>query len=330
MITSDDIRALREQYPEIKAIEPQLIGHDRINYLSKELTVQVEGATEAGKNIRGLVLAEGRYINAGDVEDKARVCVLGSTAARKLFGEDSPIGKNIAMCRSYFRVDGVTRSKGDLIKFDYDNKIIIPVTTYQQRAGFSFLNAVLIQAKDGKGARVLKNQVHNTILTKLIRGRDSDDISVWCQDELLDEQNRVLSILKTLVIAVSGISLLVSGTGIMNIMLVSVVERTKEIGIRKAVGARKHDIIIQFLIESILICGIGGVIGIILGIVIANQTTRSSATALSGIIGEWSPIFLPQFFLLAFGCALAVGLVAGILPAYKAANLDPVDALRHE
>jgi len=328
MLTLSDIDSLKAKLSGIIAIEPQLIDWDFAHYRNQELDTEIEGSTEAGKAIRHLKMSGGRYISREDIESKAKVCVLGSTVAEKLFGDQNPLGKSILMYQSPFRVVGTTRPKGSLRGFDYDRKIIVPITTAQQRSGTSAVNAILIQARDAPAALALKNRLPEAVL-EILRGRKADELHIFCQDELQEKRRKILATLKAVVMSIAGISLVVSGIGIMNIMLVSVVERTREIGIRKAVGAKERDIVYQFLLDSVLICITGGILGIPLGIFFAWQASRGAALVFSET-GHWSPVFSPLFFILALGCALVVGILAGLFPAYKASKLDPADALRHE
>ena len=328
MLTLPDIEVLKENLPGIKVIEPQLLGWGFAYHHNREVNTEIEGSTEAGKGIRHLTLAQGRYISPDDLKSKAKVCVLGATVSRKFFGDQNPLGKNILMYQSLFRVVGITRPKGDLRGFDYDRKIIIPITTAQQRSGTSVVNAILIQARDSAAALALKESLPKAVLD-LLQGRKLDELQVFCQDELQEKKRRILATLKAVVMAIAGISLVVSGIGIMNIMLVSVVERTREIGIRKAVGARDRDIVFQFLLESVLICLLGGVLGIPLGIFLARQAAKGAVLAFSET-GHWAPVFSPLYCIIALGCELAIGILAGLFPAYQASKLDPADALRHE
>ena len=192
MLTLPDIEVLKENLTGIKVIEPQLLDWGFAYHHNQEVKTEIEGSTEAGKGIRHLTMAQGRYISPDDLKSKAKVCVLGATVSRRFFGDQNPLGKNILMYQSPFRVVGIMRPKGDLRGFDYDRKIIIPITTAQQRSGAGVVNAILIQTQNSAAALALKERLPEAVL-EILRGRKPEEMHVFCQDELQEKRRRLLA-----------------------------------------------------------------------------------------------------------------------------------------
>ena len=294
--------------------------------------VNVNGATPSYQLVRNWTVGRGRYINQTDLDTTARVAVIGTATAKTLFGTIDPIGQSIKINRVPFRIVGVMTEKGGAGMFggSQDDVIFIPLTTAQQRVfgsvaqtaqGAPRVSTVFISAVSEKDMDIAMAQI-----TQVLRQRhkiiyQQDDFTVLSQKEILGVLSQITDILTLFLAAIAAISLLVGGIGIMNIMLVSVTERTREIGIRKAIGARRQDILLQFLIEAVTLSVFGGVVGILFGAGVGQLVN------LSGVI---KTVIAPSSVALAVGFSVAVGLFFGLYPAARAAGLRPIDALRYE
>ena len=274
--------------------------------------------------IRQWDLADGAMFTEADVRAAAKVCVLGKTTADKLFPEDDPVGKIIRIKNVPVKVLGVLKSKGvSMFGSDQDDTVLVPYTTAMKRfAGVTTLRSINVQAATaGQMAEVQSG------ITDLLRQRHriqpgaDDDFMLRNQQELSEAMTATTEVMTALLAAIASVSLLVGGIGIMNIMLVSVTERTREIGIRMAVGARGRDILLQFLIEAVALSSTGGMLGILFGVGGARLIT---------MIKEWPTLVSPQSIIIAFAFSAAVGVFFGFYPARKASQLDPIDALRYE
>jgi len=268
-------------------------------------------------------LYQGRYFSSQEVRSIRRVAILGSTVVKNLFGDITPIGKEIKINGSNYLIIGSTIAKGALSWFDPDDQIFIPVTTAQKRLfGVNNIQSIDIQAEKIEDLEIIKERVESLLRIRHgIRKTEESDFHVQNSSQWLNSWGDAAKTFTYLLGGIAGISLLVGGIGIMNIMLVSITERTKEIGIRIAIGAKKSEIMQQFLIESVLISFIGGGIGIMIGIVISRTVSK---------IGGWDTIVSNQSIMIAFGFSVGVGIFFGYYPARKAANLNPIDALRYE
>jgi len=286
------------------------------------------GGDAEGAAIRNLRAREGRYLDQGDLDSAAAVCVLGAAAAKKFFGGRPALGSDVSAFGTRWKVVGVLEPKGSLMRFDYDELIIVPLTTMHRRVGLRVINAVLIRARDTAAALAIKAQLLDEVLARL-NHRKREDFQVFSQDELMKQKEETLRTFRVLTVAIAAFSLLVSGIGIMNIMLVAVRERVREIGVWKAVGAGDGDVLIYFLGESTLTCLIGGVLGVFLGIFLGRQASGFIASTVAET-ATWTPVFKWQFVLLAVGTAAFVGLASGIFPAILAARLEPAEALRRD
>ena len=304
---------------------------------SNNVGVQVVGTEMMYSLIRGLDMEEGRFIDESDVEKKSLNIVLGHTISEQLFPEESPIGKNVRISIAggrilfNFRVVGVIAEKGASVGVEEDNAVFIPVSTLQARISFiknptgeTNVNNIIIQTIDGVDEQEVKDKISQILLER--HRVNSPDFIIESQKDLIGAAAGIANGLSLLLGGIAGISLAVGGIGVMNIMLVSVTERTREIGIRRAVGATKSDIIKQFVSEALTLSAMGGIIGIIIGISISllvdGKFTFEDFT-LQTVIQPWS-------ILIAFGVSFAIGLLSGSYPAYRASRLDPILALRNE
>jgi len=333
-LTNGDWMAIRDplQVPHLVAVVPEAGGRGNVNYGKTTLALSITGSNEEYPDVRNYYPVDGRFLSEEDVLGEARVAVLGSNVAEKLFPPDVyPVGQSIRINNIPFRVIGIMEKKGGSSFGSFDNMVFVPFTTAQQRL-FPHLRSPrgeptlsLILAKVDSEDNI--NQAAASI-EDLLRARhnitylDEDDFSVINQADILDIFGSITSVLTTFLGGIAAISLLVGGIGIMNIMLVSVTERTREIGLRKAVGAKRRDILLQFLVEAMVLSLIGGLIGMILGFVGA-QALASFSKDLQAVI-SWSSIILATSF------SALVGLFFGIYPALRAAQLHPIDALRYE
>ena len=322
-----DTEAILKECPAVSDVAPVLNGVAQIVYGHQNWSTGVVGTTPGMLNVRDWPLAAGRPFTQQDVKSATKVCLLGQTVVENLFGDMDPIGHIIRIKKIPFTVVGVLSSKGQSPQGqDQDDTIYVPVTTAQKKLfGTTFPGMVRIIMVKGKSAETLSAAEKQ--ITELLRQRhrigskQDNDFTVRNLTQVMQTAEQSTKVMALLLGAIASVSLLVGGIGIMNIMLVSVTERTREIGIRMAIGAKTWDIRLQFIIEALTLSLIGGVAGIILGI---------SGSELLSILAGWSTIISPLSILLAFGFSGLVGIFFGFYPAYKASLLDPIDALRYE
>ncbi|MDW8351828.1 MAG: ABC transporter permease [Anaerolineae bacterium] len=330
-LTMGDYRAVVAGTPNIEAHAADFTSIGNFAYGPRTSQVQVSGVTPSFSQVRNWRVANGRFVEEADVGGRARVVVLGQTVVEDLFPDEDPIGKQVKINNVPFRVIGTMESKGASFLGDQDAIAFIPLSTAQERlfqrqaqarTGERIVSTIYLQATSDD-ARPQIQAIARDILRERHRlgPDDPDDFSIISQTELLNTFGAVTSVLTLFLGAIAAISLLVGGIGIMNIMLVSVTERTREIGLRKAIGATPSAILGQFLIEAVVLSLIGGLIGILLGVGIALGVTR---------FVEFDAIVRPDAVLLAVGFSVAVGLFFGIYPARRASRLNPIEALRFE
>lgn len=314
----------------VDAIAPIYRASYLVKYGNESFNVSVTGVTDDYQTTNSYELTEGRFISEGDNKSQSLVAVLGSQTAEDLFGSLSPVGKTISVNGVKFDVIGVLESKGSGGFNSSDDAIFIPLETgYLKLFGSTatyndkkIVNSISISVSTTEAMDTVAAQIEFLIRrSHKLASTDELDFNVQSQEDLLSTLNSVTQTLTVFLGAVAGISLLVGGIGIMNIMLVSVTERTKEIGLRKAVGATKNQILTQFLIETITLSLVGGIIGILLGVAIASLVSLS---------GALTSVITADSIMLAFTFALAIGVFFGLYPASRAANLHPMVALRYE
>lgn len=332
-LTLGDAEALRDQFaaPSVEAVAPALQGNGIVSFGGEQTSTQLFGVTPDYFQVRNLNLAEGDYITEEHMLGRASVVLLGSDVADALFGRTSGLtGETVRIEGQPFRVIGILETKGGGAFGSEDDQVIIPFTTAQarliRRSTNDRVDIIFVQALDGDVVTRASDEIAQILRTRHRTPIGADDFTVFTQQDLLTTFESITGILTIFLGGIAGISLLVGGIGIMNIMLVSVTERTREIGLRKALGARKRDILTQFLTESSLLSLIGGIIGIGLGWFISFMVGRiaeASGTAFTPIVGV-DAILLATIF------SAAVGLFFGIYPANRAASLEPVEALRYE
>jgi len=318
----DEVKAIAERCPAVSAVSPlELLRVDLIKYGDqKAQDAQILGTTNAYETVHDIYVEKGRFMSATDVNRAARVAVIGSGVAEALFPLIDPLDKYLNVDGIRFRVIGVMEKKGKFLGFDRDNLILVPMGTVQR----TFLNFYIADAKPVSAGKLetAVEQIRETLRRqRKLKFLNKDTFTIFTQDTLTDLYARITGGIYMVMIAISSIGLIVGGVGVMNIMLVSVTERTREIGVRKALGAKKLDVLLQFLTEAVILTGSGGILGILIGAVVA------------WIVNSFSPfpaLVQPVWVLIALLTSMAVGLVFGLWPAYKAARLDPIEALRYE
>ena len=332
-LTTEDANALRDQFaaPSIAAVAPALQGEATVSFGGEQTAPQLFGVTPDYFQVRNLNLAEGERITEEHMLGRSSVVLLGSEVAVNLFGHaDGITGETVRIEGQPFRVIGVLESKGGGAFGSEDNQVLVPFTTAQtrliRRTTSNRVDIIFVQAVSGDVVAQATEEISQILRTRHRTPVGEDDFTIFSQQDLLTTFQSITGILTVFLGGIAGISLLVGGIGIMNIMLVSVTERTREIGLRKALGARRRDILIQFLTESSLLSLIGGIIGILFGWLISvgvGQLAAASGTAFTPLVGL-DAVSLATIF------SAAVGLFFGIYPANRAASLEPVEALRYE
>lgn len=316
-LTLDDVDLLGRVVGDRDRVAVSIASGETVRLGSRQAFATVNGVNENVPNVFDRVVARGDYLSATDVDTRRRVAVLGSSIARKIFRDVDPLGRQISIAGVRFRVIGVFEKVGSTFGVDRDSEVHIPVTAAQRLFGVDRIDGLAVKAPTADDVEPLRKRLVAALRDKY----SGEEFSAVTQTQILGAVGRILGLLTLVLAAIAAISLLVGGVGVSNIMLVSVRERTREIGLRKALGARQRDILLQFLIEAVLLCVVGGVIGIALGVGAALLV--SAVSPLPVLISWWSPA-------LAFAVSAAVGIFFGVAPARRAGRLDPVVALRTE
>jgi putative ABC transport system permease protein len=318
-LTYRDATYLRRQARNLAGVVPVAFGSAEVKYTNRTRDVSVIGVNEEFQEVRGIRADVGSFFSREDVEARRRVCLLGRVVARELFGSANPLGKFVKVSDRKYRVIGLMEAKGRSLGFDLDDLVYLPVRSAQDlfhREGlFEILVRVASQAEIDEATEEIRR-----ILTD--RHNDKEDFTITSQATMLQTLEGIMNILTYALGGIAGISLFVGGIGIMNILLVSVRERTREIGVRKAVGARRSDILKQFLVEGAVLSSSGGLVGILVGVG-GSVLVRTFVESLPTEVPIWSII-------LAWTFSLLVGLFFGVYPARKASLFDPIEALRYE
>ncbi|MEI7647314.1 MAG: ABC transporter permease [Actinomycetes bacterium] len=312
-----DVELLGRAVGDANAVATTVQSGELVRVGDKEVFTTINGTNETVVNVFDRPIARGRYISAADVDTRRRVAVLGSSSARKLFGDVDPIGRQVTIAGVRFRIIGTFVDVGSTFGVDRNAEIHVPVTSAQRLFGVERIDALAVKAPTIDSIPAIQKRILDALAEKY----PGDKFSAVTQTQILGTIGQILGLLTLVLAAIAAISLLVGGVGVSNIMLVSVRERTREIGLRKALGARQRDILVQFLIEAVLLTSIGGLIGIALGV--SASLAASALSPLPAQISWWSP-------LLAFGVSAGVGIFFGVAPARRAGRLDPVVALRTE
>ncbi len=302
----------------VKSVTPVYNTSATVKYDLETTDVSITGGNENYMSINNYEVKAGRALTPVDVDFRNKVAIIGSTTSEDLFGKDNPINKEISLDGEKYTVVGILKDKESSIAGDSNDIVIVPVTSLMRQYSTNQINSITVQAKSAEESIAAKENIESFLLDYF---EDEDSYRVFSQDEMLETLSDVTGMLTAMLGGIAGISLLVGGIGIMNIMLVTVTERTREIGVRKAIGAGRANIMIQFLIESSVMSGVGGIIGAVLGM--------TASYIISDIMGISYVINIPVI-LGAFLFSLFVGVFFGLYPANKASKLKPVDALRYE
>ena len=308
----------------VKAASPMTNGSYVVIYQNKNWTTSVAGVNANFQDVNNWTMTSGRFFSDKNVQNRERVAVVGQTVVKNLFADEDPVGKEIRVKNIPFRVIGVLKSKGNgTMGNDQDDTVLIPYTTSMERVeGIDYLRRVYVVAKDDEGIDRLQADIENLLRVRHnIKDTNLDDFNIQNMKSIMDTVAQTTGTFTLFLGAVAAISLVVGGIGIMNIMLVSVTERTREIGVRKALGATYSVIVTQFLIEAVVISLMGGFIGIAFGI---------GASKVIGMVSGMSTIVSVPTIIMSFAFSMAIGLIFGIYPARKAAKLNPIDALHYE
>ncbi|MFT4175811.1 MAG: ABC transporter permease [Luteolibacter sp.] len=322
-----DMNLIQEQVPGVQAVAPVIETNVPTAYLEESRTGKVTGSHPEYFTIGNWKLADGRFFDDKEVTEGSTVCVIGQTVKRELFQGRNPIGQRIRVKNTSMVVIGLLAAKGQAgFGNDQDDNIIIPITTLQRRLTGKLnkqsISQIMISGKDGYDSTTISDNVSSLMRERRgIRGTEQDNFMIVDTREIADAVSSSTKVMTSLLGAVAGVSLLVGGIGIMNIMLVSVTERTREIGIRLAIGARAYEVLLQFLIEAVTLSCVGGVAGVLLAYALCVNLAK--------VVG--APfLFDPQINITAVIFSAAIGILFGFMPARRAAKLDPIDALRHE
>ena len=323
-ITLEDASAIQREVPDVAAVSPEVSVTAQAIANGRNWSTTVVGESQDYLRIRDWKLAAGSMFNESDIRSAAKIAVIGSKTANELFGPLNPVGQSVRIKNIPFTIVGLLESKGaGMGGANQDDRLLIPYTTAMKRiTGDRYLRSVNVEIRSSERMDIAQQQI-----TSLLRQRhrltsdQSDDFNIFNQKEIADTVNSISKIITLLLGSIAGISLVVGGIGIMNIMLVSVTERTREIGIRIAVGAQPGDIRLQFLIEAVTLSLLGGLIGVLCGVGVSH---------LVGMFADFKAVVSSGSIILAFGVSSVIGIFFGFYPAHKAAALDPIVALRYE
>jgi len=319
----EDAAVILKDCPTVIAVAPQVQRSAQVKYGNQNTNTSIVCTTPEFLQIRGFKVESGKFFTDQDVRGRRKVCVVGKSTAETLFGTSRPIGKSLRIGGINFKIIGLLALKGTAIFGNPDDQIVIPVTTgMKQVFGVDYLSNIYAQTAKAEQATKAATEIEDALRkAHKIPQSEDPDFSVRTQQEFMELQDQSSQTLTFLLTGIAAVALLVGGIGIMNIMLVSVTERTREIGIRKAVGARNINILFQFLIEAMTLSLVGGLTGIAGGFAASNLITS--------LLG-WPTVISPFWVIVAFSSSAVIGIFFGIYPAYKAAQLDPIEALRYQ
>lgn len=313
--TFDHVNDLQREGKTIKTVMAYIENNGTMRYKGKSHITQVAGVGPEYEEVRDQKVEFGSFFTPSQYNSAKKVAVLGKTVAEELFGQEDPLGKKITLSDQRYAVLGVLEEKGTFGGVDMDDQVFIPATTAMRQFDMEYIQSLWIQSLDAESVPKTKTEIEKILLKTL----DDDEFSVLDTKSILGVISNILGVLTLALSGIAAISLVVGGIGIMNIMLVSVTERTREVGLRKAVGATPQNILVQFLIEAVVLSFFGGTIGILLGVGGSLLIGRFFTTT----VAPWAVV-------LAFGVSALVGIIFGVAPAAKAAKLNPIDALRYE
>ncbi|MFO0653145.1 MAG: ABC transporter permease [Polyangiales bacterium] len=318
-LTMDDVRALERQATLIRGVSPVVTAGGTVRFRTRQRDTMVLGVGPQFSDLRNMHVDLGDFIREEDLQARRRVVILGRRVVRELFGDESALGQPVRIAGGRYRVVGIMEEKGRSLGFDLDDLVFIPATTAMDQFGVTHLSQLLTAARSKDDTASASAEIEDV----LARRRNGERVfTIQSQEDLLKTFGALTAAMTMALLAIASVSLVVGGIGIMNIMLVSVRERTREIGVRRAVGATKADVLWQFLLEAVVISTIGGAVGLGLGAGIVWLVTRYAPDV---------PLQLsPWIAAVAFGSSFVVGVISGVVPARRAAALDPVEALRYE
>jgi putative ABC transport system permease protein len=312
----NDAKSLTIRLKDIAEVGPVVEKSVTVKYKNtSDKDTSILGTTANYPQIIAIVFEQGKFFTASQERSGVRVVAIGQTVKTKLFAHENPIGKKLAIAGNKYTVVGVAKARGSVFGMDLDNTVVVPISTAQRQFAVNNVNTIYISAKRPELVRLATQQAKTTLLKRLTE----EDFSLQTQEQSLSTVSSIIGALTVALGGIAAISLVVGGIGVMNIMLVSVTERTREIGLRKALGAKRSDILKQFLFEAVILSVVGGVIGILLGV----GASLLMAKFFISQVTPWSVV-------LAFGFSVAVGVIFGIAPAYRASRLSPIEALRYE
>lgn len=315
-LTIANVKYFEERMDDIALISPMVSKITTVKYLNNSnQDTNIWGVSADFPDIISTEIVQGTFFTNTQERNGSKVAVIGQTVKKNLFPNTNPVGKKITLSGARYTVIGVAASKGSSLGQDQDNVVVIPFTAAQKLFSIDLANAIYISATSPELVELVQKRAKEVLLTRL----EEDDFTIMTQEQTLETVNNITSVLTAALGGIAAISLIVGGIGVMNIMLVSVTERTKEIGLRKALGAKRKDILLQFLLEAVMLSLLGGIIGILLGL----AASAIIASFFFATVTPWS-VFL------AFGFSMAVGIIFGITPAYRASRLSPIEALRYE
>jgi putative ABC transport system permease protein len=326
----DDAAAIQEGVSGVVSVVVEQISSETVKAGDVTLEdVELLGSTTGFPSVRDMTIAEGRFFSDKELERKSKVAVLGSTIASELFGDADPIGQTITVGNTKLAVIGVFEEKGLVGNTDFDSRVYIPISVVFQKFTFNpfarfmgdSIRMIYVEVDPSANIDDLITQLELLLVRRHEVTLDTEDFTITTQQDIISTRESTTAAFRSLLAWVAGVSLIVGGIGIMNIMLVSVTERTREIGIRQAVGATPDDIRLQFLTEALLLSVVGGLIGIVIGV---------GGSYVFGLLSDMRTVIQASSILLAFGSAAIVGAFFGFYPANRAAQLDPIEALRYE
>ncbi len=318
-LTPEDEQAIAHRVFTVDGVSGIVQGAGTLRYEGRRRDAMALGVGDRFSEMRNMHVDSGRFFTADDLDAHRRYAIIGRTILQELFGDENALGKTLKINDTEFRVVGILEPKGNSLGFDMDDIALVPSTTALDLYALDGYTTIMVRARDKANTQAAMDDVTETLKR---RHNNQVDFTLISQDDLLATVNSITTVLTGVLLAIASIALIVGGIGIANIMLVSVRERTREIGVRRAVGATQSSILMQFLVEAVVIASLGGLVGLGLGAAIIGATRLALPSF---------PVQLsPWIVFTALGFAAVVGVVSGVMPARSAARLDPVDALRHE
>ncbi len=325
-LTDNDAKAIGREAVSVSDAAPFLNSEAQVVYADQNVATMVVGTTIPYFHVRKFSVARGAMWTESDELLKTKVCIIGQTVADKLFHGEDPVGRTIRVARSPYRIIGLAAPKGNsAFGDDQDDRILMPIGSFRARIMYTYAGRADLIVASSSSEETTERAVHQ--ITDILRARHhlpqdaEDDFRIGTQDEMRQMESAIAAVLSALLMGVAAVSLVVGGVGVMNIMLVSVSERTREIGIRMSIGARERDILTQFLVEAVVLSSVGGVAGIVLGMLAALGL---------GYALDWQVVPSGVALVVALATSATIGIVFGFLPARRAAKMDPIDALRTE